>query len=103
MMSDRLVYKFQGTVFSSLDHTRISSVRVKASCEKTRLDPPLETYSDDKGVFILEGYFSGALDDCELNFEHPKFKRTTVKLKPEELKADRAYLVWSIDVELEPK
>lgn len=105
VMSDRLVYKFQGTVSSASDYKRISSVKVAASCEKTKLDPPLETLTDESGAFILHGYFSGALDDCVLQFEHPHFKRKTVKLQPaRELKADTGFMrLWTLDIELEPK
>lgn len=105
ILGDRLAYKFQGTIFSSLDHQQINNVRVKAACEKTRLDPPLETLTDEKGLFTLHGYFSGSLDDCELIFEHPQFKRKVVKLQPaRELKADTGFMrIWTIDIELEPK
>jgi hypothetical protein len=104
MMSDRLIYKFQGSISNSLDHKRISSAKVIASCEKTILQPPLETFSDANGLFILNGYFTGALDDCELNFEHPQFKLKTVKLQPaRDLKADTGFMrIWTVDVELEP-
>lgn len=103
LMSDRLVYKFEGMVSSAQDHKRISSVKVAASCEKTRLEPPLETLSDERGAFILQGYFSGALDDCTLSFEHPHFKRKAVKLQPaRELKADTGFMrLWTLDIELE--
>ena len=105
MVGDRLRYRFQGTVSSALDHKRISSAKVVASCEKTKLEPPVETLSDASGAFILQGYFSGALDDCMLNVEHPHFKRKTVKLQPaRDLKADTGFVrLWMLDVELEPK
>ena len=99
MMSDRQRYKFQGTVSDSLDYKRISSVKVKASCEKTRLELPLETLSDDNGAFILHGYFSGALDDCALSFDHRQYKQKIIKL---EFKGPGLMQIWSQDVKLEP-
>ena len=105
ILSDRLVYKFQGTIFSPLNQQRLSSVSVRSSCEKTRLDPPHETLSDNNGSYTLQGYLSGPLDDCELSFEHPQFKRKVVKLHPDrrDQKAETGFIrVWTIDVELEP-
>lgn len=104
MIGDRQRYKFQGIVSSAVDHKRLSSVKVAASCEKTKLDLPLETLTDESGAFVLHGFFSGALDDCVLSFEHPHFKRKTVKLQPaRELKADTGLMrIWTIDVELDP-
>lgn len=103
-MSDRLVYEFKGRVYSSLDQKGITSARVNASCNKTRLDPPFHTISDDNGMFTLRGRFTGALDDCELSFEHPQFKRKVVKLQPaRDLTADTGFSrVWTLNVELEP-
>ena len=104
MMSDRHAYIFQGKIYSSLDQKVISSVKVNASCRETKLDPPLQIMSDAKGSFSLHGYYAGALDDCELSFEHPLFKRKTVRLKPaRELTADTGLSrVWTLNVELEP-
>jgi hypothetical protein len=104
MLNDRLVYEFRGTIKSSSDHGIISSVKVIPSCDKSRLDPPLEVLSDDNGMFRLSGYFSGPLDDCQLSFEHPKFRKKILRLKPaRELKADTGFMrIWEISVELEP-
>jgi hypothetical protein len=103
-LSDRDSYRFTGTISGSLDHKRIASVKVIASCEKSRLDPPVETLSDDNGTFILRGYGWGALDDCQLRFEHPRFKPKVVKLKPaRELTEDTGFIkIWRVTVELEP-
>jgi hypothetical protein len=104
MMSDRLVCEFKGRIYTPSDQKGISSVKVNASCKETKLDPPLQTISGDNGLFTLHGRFTGALDDCELSFEHPQFKRKVVKLKPaRELTADTGFSrVWTLNVELEP-
>jgi hypothetical protein len=83
-----------------LDHKNISSVKVKVLCEKTKLEPPLETLSDNNGTFILHGYFSGALDDCQLSFDHRQYKPKIIKL---EFKSPGLMQIWSQDIELEPK
>jgi hypothetical protein len=87
-----------------LDHKTIVSVRVIASCEKSRLDPPVEAFSDNRGGFALDGYGTGALDDCQLVSEHPRYKRKIIKLQPaRELKEEIPFMrIWRLNVELEP-
>jgi hypothetical protein len=103
LMSDRMAYGFRGTTHSSLNHEIIAGVRVSASCKKARLDPPLETVSDDHGFFSLHGLFIGELDDvCELSFSHPQFKVKVVNLKIRDSLSEGAAYVWDLDVELDP-
>jgi hypothetical protein len=101
---DPIGYKFTGTIINSLDHKSLASVKVIGACEKSRLDPPVEVLSDDNGSFALNGYGSGALDDCQLTFEHPQFKSKVVKLQPaRELKEDVPFMrIWTLSVELDP-
>jgi hypothetical protein len=89
---------------NSRDQKRIASVRVIASCQSTRLDPPLEILSDENGTFTLQGYFTGALDDCHLRFEHPRFKEKVVKLQPARELTENAFLarIWRLTVEMDP-
>ena len=102
-LGDPIGYKFTGTINNSLDHGAIASVGVTASCEKSELDPPVHVFSDHKGGFTLDGYGSGALDDCQLMFEHPQFKQKILKLQPaRELKEEIPFMrIWRLKVELE--
>lgn len=97
---DRQRYKFHGSISDSVDHKNISFVKVKISCGKAKLEPPIEVISDNNGTFILHGYFFGVLDDCQLTFDHSKYKEKIVKL---EFKNPGLMQIWSRDVELEPK
>jgi len=103
-MSDRLTYGFRGTTRSASNHEIIAGVRVTASCRKARLDPPLETVSDERGFFFLYGFFVGELDDaCELGFSHHQFKPRAINLtKTRDFSYEGAAYVWNLDVELEP-
>jgi hypothetical protein len=103
LMSDRHAYGFRGTTRSSSDHETIAGVKVSSSCKKTRLDPPVETVSDDKGFFFLHGFFIGFLDDCELRFSHPQFKSKVISLtQTRDFSHEGLAYLWDLEVELEP-
>jgi len=103
-IGDRLSYRFSGRIIASLDGKAVPAVQIVASCIKTRLDPPLEIFSDNDGKFLMQGYFWGALDDCQLSFYHQRFKSKVIKLEPaRDLTEDTGFIkVWVLEVELAP-
>jgi hypothetical protein len=95
----RATYNITGVVKNAADHQIISFVRVTVSCQKSKPDPPLETSSNSDGHFRLFGNYVGDMDDCQLTFDHPKFRQKTLRLTEDQ---PRFFKKWELEVELEP-
>ncbi len=106
---DPIKYTVHGTVFSYTTElnrevekdNRISQTTIAILCPGL-LRSTKETLSDYRGEYVLHG--TGAVEDCELMFEHPNFNREIIKINKEYLKYGRYTLspVYEVNVTLEP-
>ncbi|HEY1267945.1 MAG TPA: carboxypeptidase-like regulatory domain-containing protein [Candidatus Binatia bacterium] len=94
-------YDFTGTVVSMKDDFPIPGVKVTAACDNPKLDTS-ETTTNIDGDFHLEHAFAGDIAQCDLAFEHPKYRSRALRVDPRLVTRDGANRLWRISVRLEP-
>ena len=102
------VFMIQGSIYSCMmssdEHKtayKLKDVNVKIRCAGDYIPSGLQTKSDDDGFYRLRGI--GIPKQCELIFDHPDFKKKTIKLDPSLHKApDLGGYGYKLNVELEP-
>ena len=103
----KFTYEIKGEVFEDVSDTtvknkveslkKISDVAVSVLCPgKSRRVQRAK--SDSNGSYIVKG--EGAVEDCELIFDHLNYKREVIKLGKEYRKED-AFL-YEVNVEMVP-
>lgn len=111
VMSDTVFYEIKGETYSYMNTKindkdeaaiKISDVDVSILCPGI-LRSSQKTKSNDKGFYILKG--KGVIEDCEMIFDHPHYKRKVIKLNKTYLKNNTYPLspIYEVNAELEPK
>ncbi|HEY1372466.1 MAG TPA: hypothetical protein VGH50_08350 [Candidatus Binatia bacterium] len=95
-------YDFIGTVVSMKDDFPIPNVKVTAACANPKLDAS-ETTTNVDGNFHLEHAFAGDIAQCDLAFEHPKYRSRALRVDPRYVTGSAAARLWKINVRLEPR
>jgi hypothetical protein len=102
LFGDPLVYEFSGTVASSVDERSLPRARIIASCEKAKLDSPLEVLSNENGDFVLSGGYWGTLDGCKLKIENQGYRTAIVNLDRNAMGIKGLMRTWKVFVKLDP-